>query len=78
VTVVVGGEMSANTKRLFEICAGICKAAYRVETAADLKKDWFKGACRIGIASGASTPDWVIEEVKRKISMIKEEGVGNG
>ncbi|MCX5715816.1 MAG: 4-hydroxy-3-methylbut-2-enyl diphosphate reductase [Candidatus Omnitrophica bacterium] len=78
VIVIIGGKMSANTKRLFEICSNICKGTYHIETADELKKAWFKGAGRIGIASGASTPDWVIEEVKNKILMIKEEGMGNG
>ena len=65
--IIVGGKMSANTKRLFEICSGICGGTYHIETAKELKKDWIKGKGLIGIASGASTPDWIIEDVKNKI-----------
>lgn len=68
VMVVVGGRQSANTKRLFEICSKICPGTYGIETAAELKEEWFKGKGRVGVASGASTPDWVIEGVKNAIS----------
>jgi (E)-4-hydroxy-3-methyl-but-2-enyl pyrophosphate reductase len=67
VMLIIGGRMSANTKRLFEICSGICPDTYHIETARELKPEWFEKKGCIGIASGASTPDWIIEEVKDRI-----------
>jgi len=65
--IIVGGKMSANTRRLFEICSHICKDTYHIETAQDLSPEWFEDKECVGIASGASTPDWIIDSVKNKI-----------
>jgi len=67
VMVVVGGKNSGNTRRLYQICRKYAKA-YHIETANQLKKNWFKGAKTVGITAGASTPDWIIDEVKNKIA----------
>lgn len=67
IMIIAGGKMSANTKRLFEICSKICKHTYHVETAGDVKMEWFEGRDSVGIASGASTPDWIINDIKTKI-----------
>jgi len=64
VMIIVGGRMSANTKRLFEICYKICKDTYHIETVGELRREWLEGKLRVGIASGASTPDWIIENIK--------------
>ena len=64
--VVVGGKKSANSERLFELAKSLCAASYFVESAADLPTD-FGGAQTVGIAAGASSPDFVIEEVEEKI-----------
>ena len=67
VMIIVGGKISANTKRLFEICSGICGLSHHIETAAELKQEWFKNKESVGIASGASTPDWIINEIRKGI-----------
>ncbi len=64
--VVVGGKKSANSERLFELAKSLCPASYFVESADGLPKD-FGGAQVVGIAAGASSPDFVIEEVESKI-----------
>lgn len=67
--VVVGGKKSANSERLFELAKSLCPASYFVERADELPKD-FGGAQVVGIAAGASSPDFVIEEVERKIQEL--------
>lgn len=67
VMIIVGGKISANTKRLFEICSGICGLTHHIETAAELKQEWFRNKESVGIASGASTPDWIINEIRKGI-----------
>ncbi len=65
--IVIGGRMSANTKRLFEICSKICDNTCHIETADELGQEWFSAKKSVGIASGASTPDWIIKAVEDKI-----------
>lgn len=61
--VVIGGRMSANTRRLAEICAGACARTHHIETPDELDPAWFAGADAIGVTAGASTPQEQIDEV---------------
>jgi len=67
VMVVVGGRNSANTEKLASICAELTKT-YLIETAEELEVDWFREVTSAGLTAGASTPDWIIEEVYQKMS----------
>ena len=62
---VIGGKNSANTTRLAQLCANHC-LTYHIETAAELRDEWFDKIKKIGITAGASTPDWIIKEVYKK------------
>ncbi len=62
---VIGGRNSANTTRLAHLCAEKCPT-HHIETADELQNIWFKNINRIGITAGASTPDWIIQEVYTK------------
>jgi 4-hydroxy-3-methylbut-2-enyl diphosphate reductase len=63
VMVVIGGRNSANTNRLAQICRGQGKRTIHVETACELDQDDFIQAETVGVTAGASTPDWIIEQV---------------
>jgi len=63
VMVVVGGKNSANTTQLASLCASLPVTTYHIETAEELRKEWFEGIERVGLTAGASTPDWIIKEV---------------
>jgi 4-hydroxy-3-methylbut-2-enyl diphosphate reductase len=65
VVIVVGGKQSANTARLRTICEEQGVPAYHLETAAEIQQEWIAGKETIGVTAGASTPDWLIEEVVR-------------
>jgi len=69
IMIVVGGKHSSNTKRLAEVCQEIVRT-YHIETAQELKKSWFKKAKNVGLTAGASTPDWIIKEVKIKLKKL--------
>lgn len=67
VMLVVGGKNSANTTRLAELCRRINKNTYHIETAAEIKSSWLSHEARVGVTSGASTPNWILEEVIEKL-----------
>ena len=71
VMIVVGGKHSSNTKRLTEVCQKITPT-HHIETAQELKKSWFKKAKNVGLTAGASTPDWIIKEVKIKLEKLND------
>lgn len=66
VMIVIGGFHSSNTKKLVELTRQYCES-YHIETANQLNAEWVKGKREIGITAGASTADWVIQEVYDKL-----------
>lgn len=64
---VVGGKNSANTKRLLQIAENNCAAAALIETAEEIPEAFFKLE-KVGITAGASTPDFVIQGVVKKLN----------
>ena len=71
--IVVGGKHSANTARLAKLCGELCKKVSHVETAEEVQKEILENAKNILITAGASTPDWIIQEVAKKVKTIKGE-----
>lgn len=69
VMIVIGGRISANTKRLAEIAAELCPRTYHIEGADELDPSWLVGAGLIGITAGASTPASQIDAVRRAIEV---------
>ena len=67
---VVGGTKSANTKHLWEICQET-KPSYFIQGADDLQAEWFADAKTVGLTAGASTPDYVLDEVEKKIEELE-------
>lgn len=64
--VVVGGYHSSNTLKLVELTSKYV-TSYHIETADQLNPKWFRDKKEIGITSGASTSDWIVEEICEKI-----------
>jgi len=67
VMIVIGGKNSSNTKQLYNICKENCPDSYLIENASELRPEWFEGKKMCGITAGASTPNWIIEEVIENI-----------
>ncbi len=63
VMLVIGGKNSSNTKQLFSISHDNCENSYHIEDENDLDYSWFKDKNFCGISAGASTPDWIIQNV---------------
>lgn len=73
VMIVIGGKHSANTNKLFSIIRETKTPVYHIEEACELKNIWFAGTDTVGVTAGASTPDWIIEEVVVAMEEIKNE-----
>lgn len=71
IMVVIGGKNSANTKQLVEICQNYTKT-YHIEDKSELTPEMLQGAVVLGVTAGASTPDWIIEEVIERMTMFDE------
>lgn len=66
VLIVVGSGNSSNSVRLLEVGlqAG-ARSGYRIDTAAELRAEWFEGASVVGLTSGASVPEELVIDVLR-------------
>ncbi|MBN2564237.1 MAG: 4-hydroxy-3-methylbut-2-enyl diphosphate reductase [Candidatus Eisenbacteria bacterium] len=70
VMLVVGGRNSANTRRLWELCVAAGCDAHQIETAEEVDPEWFQGKEAVGITGGASTPQWIIDEVVEAVAQM--------
>ncbi|MGV3619044.1 MAG: 4-hydroxy-3-methylbut-2-enyl diphosphate reductase [Fimbriimonas sp.] len=61
--VVVGSQTSSNSKRLQEVAAGLGTDSYLINSADEVRPEWSERYRSIGITSGASTPETVVEDV---------------
>ena len=73
IMIIIGSFTSANSKRLTELSKQRNKKSYQVTCAEDLDIGWFQGVKTVGISAGASTPDYLIDEVKNKIQFISKD-----
>ena len=67
VMVVVGGKNSSNTQKLLETCRLRCKRSILVETPEDVPQNLAKADDRVALTAGASTPQWLLEQVRARI-----------
>lgn len=69
--IVVGGRNSANTTHLAEISKSTGIPTFMVETEEEIDLDTMMKFTVIGVAAGASTPNWMIRRVVAKLEQIK-------
>ena len=73
IMIIIGSFTSANSNRLTQLSSAINLQSFQVSDSKDLKPKWFKNKDNIGISAGASTPDYLIKDVKDTIENIYEE-----
>jgi len=69
---IVGGKNSENTKRLFRSAQECGKVAWHIETASEILPEMTEYP-RIGITAGASTPDFIIDEIQDALLKMSKE-----
>lgn len=65
--IVIGGQNSSNTQKLFEICNKECENTYFIQTLVDLEHENLPPVDCVGITAGASTPNHIIKEVQKYV-----------
>ncbi|WP_344343922.1 4-hydroxy-3-methylbut-2-enyl diphosphate reductase [Agrococcus versicolor] len=67
--IVVGSANSSNTVRLVEVALEHgARAAYRVDASREIRQEWLEGVATIGVSSGASVPEVLVDEVLAELS----------
>ena len=62
--IVVGSANSSNTVRLVDVALeNGAKSAYRVDYASEIRQEWLDGVATVGVTSGASVPEVLVQEV---------------
>ncbi len=77
IMVVVGDRKSSNTRVLLEKCRATGVTSLLAESAQELQAQDFVNVSRVGVAAGASTPDWIIKEVVNWMEQLKENDQEN-
>ena len=70
IMLIIGSFTSANSKRLTMLSKNINENTYQVTCSDELRSEWFNNVDLVGISAGASTPDYLINQVKCRIENI--------
>ena len=69
---VIGGRHSSNSLKLLSVCKEQCEKSFLIETTDEINAEDLRGAERVGITAGASTPNWLIEQVVARLREISD------
>ena len=67
---VIGGKHSSNSVKLLAVCQEQCPKSFLIETPDEIDPADVRGASRVGVTAGASTPNWLIEKVVARLREI--------
>lgn len=70
---VIGGRHSSNSVKLLAVCQEQCERSFLIETADEINRDDLLGVNRVGVTAGASTPNWLIDQVVERLRAIGGE-----
>lgn len=68
--IVVGSPTSSNSNRLRELAEKMGTTGYMIDSATELKEEWFTNVKKVGITAGASAPEVLVQEVLQKIRKL--------
>ena len=67
---IIGGRHSSNSLKLLAVCQEQCAKSYLIETPDEINAEDLNGANQVGVTAGASTPNWLIEKVVKRLEEI--------
>lgn len=71
---VIGGKHSSNSLKLLSVCKEQCGKSFLIETPEEINAEDLRDATRVGVTAGASTPNWLIEQVVARLKEIGARG----
>jgi 4-hydroxy-3-methylbut-2-enyl diphosphate reductase len=69
---VIGSSNSSNSQRLVDVTRDQGVPAYLIDDESHIRPEWLAGAATVGITSGASAPEWLVERV---VAWFRDRGV---
>jgi 4-hydroxy-3-methylbut-2-enyl diphosphate reductase len=70
IVIVVGSPTSSNSNRLRELAERLGTESHMVDSAAELRPEWFEGKTRVGLTAGASAPEVLVREVIDRLKAL--------
>jgi 4-hydroxy-3-methylbut-2-enyl diphosphate reductase len=70
---IIGGNHSSNSRKLLTVCKEQCEKSFLIETEDEINAEDLKGVEKVGVTAGASTPDWLIKKVVKRLEKIANE-----
>ena len=77
IVIVVGSPTSSNSNRLAELARRLGVPGYMVDSAGDLRPEWFEGKQTVGLTAGASAPEVLVQQVVQQIRAYGATSVRN-
>ena len=70
---VIGGRHSSNSRKLLAVCLEQCTKSFLIETEDEINTEDLRGVEKVGVTAGASTPNWLIEKITKRLEEISLE-----
>ncbi len=67
---IIGGRHSSNSRKLLAVCQEKCEKSFLIETEDEINSEDLRGVQRVGLTAGASTPNWLIEKIGKRLEEI--------
>jgi len=74
---IIGGKHSSNSIKLLAVCQEQFQHSFLIETDSEINAEDLKGVNRVGVTAGASTPNWLIDQVVKRLRKIGNKQNGN-
>jgi (E)-4-hydroxy-3-methyl-but-2-enyl pyrophosphate reductase len=70
---IIGGNHSSNSRKLLTVCKEQCEKSFLIETEEEINAEDLRGVEKVGVTAGASTPNWLIEKIVKKLEEIGKD-----
>ena len=70
---IIGGRHSSNSRKLLAVCKEQCAKSFLIETEDEINPEDLCGAEKVGVTAGASTPNWLIEKITKRLEELGAE-----